>query len=170
MFRNLVNLVRKNMPVDPDNLVMYAIFYKNKAISSPACNENAVHYQMQYFVITDIGNNHLPWDYIIENQIYMEKVASGRLFQYDFIRGETIPIYLTDNLWTCSCQFGKYIHHKNLFCDKCKSHSPWINNYSFTYKRMAFLHLKKQKYPYWSKIIKKLSIQLQNKSAHGAIV
>jgi hypothetical protein len=77
-------------------LVMYAVLYPQDD------KDEHRSYSMRHFVITDKGNDHLPWDYIIDRELFLEQVAGGSFFPFDFVRHETMDIYLTDNLWTCA--------------------------------------------------------------------
>lgn len=122
-------------------LVMYAVLYPQDD------KDEHRSYSMRHFVITDKGNDHLPWDYIIDREIFLEQVAGGSFFPFDFVRHETMDIYLTDNLWTCACLTGPYIHavdHPS--CPRCNSLAPAQRCTGRDNRTM---------YQYWSNIIRK---------------
>lgn len=128
-------------------LAMYAVFYASSD------NLRQTH-RFRHFVITDLGNDHLPWTYIVDNGLFMEKVASGSLFHHDFIAQETLPIYLTSNLWTCQCTDTRFIHDLEVpSCIRCMTYhrdhvqpkSPFISNGRWR------PHI--DRYPYWNAFI-----------------
>ena len=125
-------------------LALYAVFYARE-------NNHALEHVFRHFVITDLGNDHLPWPYIVEQGIYMELAASGSLFDHDFIRAETLPIYLTPNLWTCRCPNGPFIHDlTSPSCPRCRSfHARFRPCGTLTGAWQPHIN----RYPYWNAII-----------------
>ena len=109
------------MPDKQEMLAMYAVLY-------PRDNKGGRrNYRLRHFVITDMGNDHLPWDFIVDHQLFLEQVAGGSFFPFDFIRLETMDVYLTDNLWTCACMTGPYIHtFDRTHCARCNTRTEGI--------------------------------------------
>jgi hypothetical protein len=105
-----------------ENLVMYAVLYPDETEDICETIDDEPVFRLKHFVVTDLSSDHLPWKYIVEKGIYMEKVASCDLLTPDFLRGEPFPIYLTSNLWTCQCREGGFIHDVDFpFCISCKT-------------------------------------------------
>lgn len=135
---------------DRENLAMYAVLYPETASMIPGRWDREPVYRLSYFVVTDLSSDYLPWDYIIDQGIYMEMVASRRLLPQDFIREEPMRIYLTYNLWTCNCPRGNFIHDVGKpFCTRCRTYHRGLKD------RKDFLHARRtwrasiDIYPYW---------------------
>lgn len=138
---------------DSVNLAMYAVLYPDNAPEFHVCDIEPI-YRMKYFVITDLSSDHLPWDYIIDNGLYMEKVASCNIFSHDFIRKEIMKIYLTYNLWTCSCHEGKFIHPvEKPLCMICKTYHHKLHDKIENFQIRHGWHASTDIYPYWHEIV-----------------
>lgn len=132
---------------------MYAVMYPKDASVVRGQDDCEPDYRLKYFVVTDLSSEHLPWDYIIDKGIYMEKVASCRLFSHDFIREEPMKIYLTHNLWTCDCRQGKFIHCvEKPFCMSCRTYDHRLKDWMNIVHMRDGWHASTDVYPYWQEI------------------
>ncbi|TVQ98047.1 MAG: hypothetical protein EA399_11520 [Desulfovibrionales bacterium] len=136
-----------HMLAQSEILAMYAVFYAS------IDNHQQTH-RFRHFVITDLGSDHLPWTYIVDNGLFMEKVASGSLFHHDFIAQETLPIYLTPNLWTCQCTDGRFIHDLEVVsCIRCMTYHRDIGQPNTLPRHRGTWRPHLDRYPYWNAII-----------------
>jgi hypothetical protein len=135
---------------DRENLVMYGVLYPKAGSMIFDGYDGEPAYRLSYFVVTDLSSDYLPWDYIVDQGIYMEMVASRGSLPHDFIREEPMRIYLTYNLWTCRCRRGNFIHDVgNPFCTRCRTYHRGLKD------RRNFFHTRRSWrasidiYPYW---------------------